>query len=856
MIRPQSVSTLVDLLRLRAQQDPQSLAYSFHYSEQERVEISYGELDAKARAIAAALQREHAPGDRAVILYPPGLEYIAAYFGCLYAGMVAVPAYPPDPSLLKKLLPRLQGLIRDSQPSCVMATADILAFRSILDIPCGPDGEMKFLATDTLDLALAEEWKAPRLEGDSLAFLQYTSGSTSAPKGVMVSHGNLLANLGLISDNYEMSRDSVMVSWLPPYHDMGLIGGILSPLFVGFPAHLMSPYSFLKRPLLWLGKISELKGTIAGGPNFAFDLCVRKTTPEERASLDLSRWKIAFNGAERIRGATLDRFHSAFGASGFRRESFSPCYGLAEATLIASGGKPGEAAISTEHAEASPTQRLVGCGRSLPGQKILIVDPETREIKAEGEIGEVWLRGPSVALGYWSRPQESEEIFGATPIGSTDRHLRTGDLGFLKGPELFITGRLKEVLILQGKNHYPQDIEITAEKSHPALRPGCGAALSLEQNGEESLAIVYEIERRSSQAAPKDINLRRPNAEVDAFSPALDSPPDYAQVAETLRRDIGREHHLVVETVVFLKAGTFPKTSSGKLQRLACRKALIEGGLDVVYQWSRSAPRFNRGEVEAWLRAKLAEKLGTVASRIGAEQSFADCGFDSVEMVDLIGKLEALLAREFPSTLLWDYPTIPSLLDFLEGRKAGAEPRSPVATKLLKVERVQSSTELKKCFELRHKIWFEELRWLSAPLPEGLERDEYDHNAVHFLATLDSDPIGTSRILLRSEQNKLPMEEMVDLKIFDNEKVAEVSRFMVSEDHRDLAAGILITKALFEYGLKNDIAYFVCLANPDYLKVYEGFGMEAFDETKFYPKINRPGVPMRMHLKSSKANYS
>lgn len=575
---PAEASTLVDILRWRALHQPDWLAYTFlEDGETEEVHVTYADLDRQARAIGAWLQGLGTYGERALLLYPPGLEFIAGFFGCLYAGVVAVPVYPPYPARLDRTLPRFRAIANDAQPVAILTSSTLLSiaermWEQALDLQA-----LRWLATDTIDSNLAEQWQQPVLDSTSLVFFQYTSGSTAAPRGVMLTHGNLLHNSALIQHCCEHTAESRGVIWLPPYHDLGLIGGILQPFYASFPVTLMSPVAFLQRPLRWLQAISRTRGTTSGGPPFAYDLCVRKITPEQRATLDLSSWDVAFIGAEPVRYETLERFAATFAHCGFRREAFYPCYGLAEATVLASGGlKAAPPVVFTAQSTAlerdcvitSPggadgTQKLVGCGQRLGDQKIIIVHPETLTRCSPDEVGEIWIAGPSVAQGYWNRPEDTERIFRAYLADTGEGpFLRTGDLGFLKDGELFVTGRLKDLIIIAGHNHYPQDIELTVERSHPSVRPGCCAAFSVDIAGEERLVIVAEVERR--------------------YQPKQDQSPDVEVVARAIRRAVAESHELRVYAVLPLKPGSIPKTSSGKIQRHICRTSFLTGSLDVI----------------------------------------------------------------------------------------------------------------------------------------------------------------------------------------------------------------------------------------------------------------------------------
>lgn len=576
--------TLVSLLRSRAQRQPDRRAYTFLVDRSLKEEHrTYAEIDRQARAIAARLQALGAEGERAILLFQPGLDYLAAFFGCLYAGVVAVPAYPPR---LNRSMERIQAIVADAQPALALTSSTILAEldRHITNTP--DLDELRWLTMD--DLAGDwDDWEAPQIDGDSVAFLQYTSGSTARPKGVVLTHRNLLSNLALIQKVYQLTPDSCVVSWLPPYHDMGLIGGILEPCFAGFPAILMAPVTFLQHPYSWLHAISKYQATSSPGPNFAYELCLHKVTPEQRATLDLSSWTVALNGSEPVRNATLQRFTETFAECGFRPESFSPAYGLAEATLLVSGGM-GEipallrvdiAALEQRRVSlvTTPTDDsrvLAASGRLWAEQSVTIVDPETGQRCAPDEIGEIWVSGPSIARGYWNRPEDSEETFNARIVGSDEGpFLRTGDLGFIHDDHLYITGRIKDLIIIDGRNHYPQDIEQTAEASHPAIRPTCTAAFSIDGADGERLVVAAEIDRHYLSQLQQQTGERGSGAGLRALR-------EDDEVARAIRLAVSREHDLGVHAVLLLRPGGLPKTSSGKIQRQACRAGYLSKTLD------------------------------------------------------------------------------------------------------------------------------------------------------------------------------------------------------------------------------------------------------------------------------------
>ncbi len=549
-----ATGSLVSVLRGHSQAKPDLVLYRFlGKGESETERLTCFDLDRRARAIAARLQAAGHPGDRALLLFPPGLEFIAAFMGCLYAGVAAVPAYPPNPN---QSLSRLQGIASDAAARFLLTTAaqlDGLA-GSVSSIPALAAAD--WVATDAVAEAAADDWRDPGITDETAAFLQYTSGSTEAPRGVVISHGNLLCNERIIRAAFEHDETSIVAGWLPLYHDMGLIGNVLQPLFLGIPCILMSPLAFLQRPVRWLRAISDYRATTSGAPNFAYDLCVQRIRDEQCEGLDLSSWDLAYNGSEPVRAGTLERFSQRFAPYGFRREAFYPCYGLAENTLFATGGSKAAAATvrRADPADASEAALLVGCGHGWEDTRLLIVDPKTCVACPPGATGEVWIAGGSVARGYWNRPEVSARMFQARLADTGDGpFLRTGDLGFVDDGELFITGRLKEVIIIRGRNYYPQDIELTVEKCHPALRPHSGAAFSVTVGAEERLVVVQEVERKTLRSE------------------------DIDEVAGNIVEAVAQEHGLTVYDTVLLPPGTIPKTSSGKIQRKASRAVYLVG---------------------------------------------------------------------------------------------------------------------------------------------------------------------------------------------------------------------------------------------------------------------------------------
>ncbi|MFL6623473.1 MAG: fatty acyl-AMP ligase [Sulfurifustis sp.] len=561
-----------DVLLERLNTAHDRLAYSFISDTGAVREVSYLQLLQRAVDIGAALGAYARAGDRIVMLLPPGIDYVASFLGCWIHGFIAVPAYPPRKN---QRAARTENIIASAEPSVVIFDAPDAGGAAHLPSLCR-DAEPMFLSSvrdgavrvDDLDRYIADTMTDRR--ADDLVFLQYTSGSTGTPKGTMVSHDNLVHNSHEMSRKFRTSRDSTMVSWLPPYHDMGLILGILQPLYVGFPSHLMSPAVFMQRPLQWLRRIAQTRATLSGGPNFAFDLCVRRAAELQNDRIDLSSWEVAFNGAEPINPATLRRFATTFKRYGFNARALHPCYGLAENTLMATGQDrvPENdrsprcfiAAADREDIADEPAAEIVSCGSSIPGQDLVIVNPATGEPCPEGTIGEVWITGRSVAKGYWQNPADTAATFRATLAGRAHgpRYLRTGDLAETRNGEVYIRGRLKDIIIVRGVKYYPQDIERVIEEAHPQIRHGgyC-AVFQSDEIQPESIAVVAEIAREHRR---------------------LDSD----KLADTIRAVVTSEFRLRVSSVSILPPGRFPKTSSGKIPRNVIKTALLERELSTA----------------------------------------------------------------------------------------------------------------------------------------------------------------------------------------------------------------------------------------------------------------------------------
>jgi len=567
----ESCTNLVELLQNRALHQPEQKYTFLLDGKTETASLTYRELDAIARSHAVRLQTLGVTGERALLLFPPGLDYLAAFFGCLYAKVIAVPLYPPK---LKRNLAKISAIAKDAGATVAIAPARHLENLEQLCEQAPELKAMRWLSAEVLSDD-GEKWQQPPIHPDSVAYLQYTSGSTSTPKGVMVSHANVLYNLEYIHRGFEHDAESVAVTWLPPFHDMGLIDGLLKPLYLGIPSYFMPPAAFIQNPMCWLEAISRYKATHSGGPNFAYDLCASKISKilgDGQKMLDLSSWRVAYNGAEPIHKETLERFTKAFEPCGFHADAFCPAYGMAETTLkiatVRSGTTPTFLPVDAGALENNQivevvegdrgARTLVGCGFPEFGTLVAIVNPESLRQCQPQEVGEIWVAGETVARGYWNRPEETEKTFQAYVSDSSEGpFLRTGDLGFLRDGELFVTGRLKDLIIIRGRNLYPQDIERTAERSHPSLRQGAIAAFSVEVAGEEQLVIVQELQSRKA-------------------------PNNAEEIISAIRSRIAQEYEVQVYGVVLIKPGSIPKTTSGKIQRRAASADFLADNLKVV----------------------------------------------------------------------------------------------------------------------------------------------------------------------------------------------------------------------------------------------------------------------------------
>lgn len=663
--------TIVEVLQLRAQQQGDKILYQFMADgENISASLSYAQLDTRARAIAAKLQQSCELGDRALMLFHSGLDFIEAFMGCLYAGVIPVPAYPPRKN---HNLKRLQAIIDDCQPHIILASEKVEQLTKDL---FSKQQQMAFcwLHGEAIDSQLSEQFVPIGLNPASLAFLQYTSGSTGKPKGVMVSHGNLMANEQMLEECFDFGPDSVCVSWLPLFHDMGLIGNALQPLYIGASALMMTPAAFLQKPSRWLEAIHQAgkhHKVVSSAPNFAYQLCVDQISAEQMAGWDFSNWQLAISAAEPVRAETLRAFSDKFSPIGFSRTVFAPSYGMAETTLVVSGSHSREAVIVNADNQALKQHQLitgapsdessavVGCGQLLSNEHVLIVDPDTHAVLDDGHIGEIWVQGEHVALGYWHNKDATKASFQAYTQDQQGPFLRTGDLGCFQHGELFINGRCKDLIIIKGRNHYPQDIEYNIAKAHSEhLRRDNSAAFSVTIHGKEQLVVCCEVERRHR------LNL------------------DAASLAQDICQTINQEHEISAYAVVFLRPGSILKTSSGKIQRGACKQAFLHNQLNTLGEWRQSgllcgsqyppAPKpehdfsqLNLSSIQQWICQWVSHRRQVALNSVDLQTTFAALGLDSVDSVQLAAALESWPGLSIDAEELWQLDNIDQLSHYL-----------------------------------------------------------------------------------------------------------------------------------------------------------------------------------------------
>ncbi len=778
--------------------------------------LTFAQLDAAARKLAGYLQKLNATGQRVLLVYPPVLDFVIGFCGCLYAGATAVPAFPPRRNRKGQ---RIHGIAKDCQVQLAL-TNEYVRQQIEADENWVEWESISIIASDALPEDYTSQWKQPHLNPDDLAVLQYTSGSTGQPKGVMLSHGNLVRNCELIMVAFNANQESIGMSWLPTYHDMGLVGGILAPLFMGRPVVLMSPMTFLQKPIRWLETIARFKATTSGGPNFAYQLCVDKISDDELKGLDLSSWKTAFNGAEPIRASTLRQFSERFSKVGFNPSAFLPCYGMAETTLIVTGGPQPEPPVLQYfdskqldlgrvlacNANDPDARELVGSGAVLPGEEILIVDGTTFRPCQSDEIGEVWVKSPSVGQGYWEREEETVNTFGAMTSDGSGPYLRTGDLGFLHEGQLYVAGRLKDMIIVRGVNRYPQDIEQTVEQAHEIMQSGLTAAFAESSGERERLVICAEVQKRA-----EDTN--------------------WEEVIKAIRREVTLQHELPPDAVVLVRFGTLPRTSSGKIQRHACRDLFSNGSLKIVAQWRSweleipdSEPMIAASTSHSWgTTGSLAKPTAGTAPVAGqpdheivdivmdAIRAVAqerakqleidtnivlDLGLDSLERMQIAHSLEQTFDGRFPENVLQEIETVREVAEAIEkhmGKKRIRRSLVPTETGLKPIDSRQVQPE-----DYRFDMLPEYRRLKRTQSQFAMTGVPNPYFSVHEGTVRDTTQIGKRQLISFASYNYLGMSGDPDV-VSAVQKAAEqygtsvsASRLVSGEKpiHRDLEKAI------------------------------------------------------------------
>ena len=669
-------TTIVDRLREHARSKPNSTAFRFLNDLEQVQELSYVQLLDEAQALAYFLVATAAPGSRVMLFFPPGLTYIKAFYACLLAGMVAVPLYPPRRNVKSD---RIINVAQSCQADIALTTESELATVQAAWTEQNTKGlALKFFATDCIPaLDVGTSGVLPKAELTAPAFLQYTSGSTGVPKGVIVTHANIVANCQHLVAISETTDKDVFVNWAPAFHDLGLVTAVLWPVMLGAQSVLMAPASFVRNPVLWFKAISRYRGTMCGGPNFAFDLCADKINDADLVGLDLSSWRIAYVSAEPVRADTMAKFNQRFNAFGFKPEAFFPCYGMAEATLVITGGgwnclpvvlTVDKHAIADMRVNPVPDGDpdgvcIVGCGQTPAPHDVRVVDPQTYQEKADGQVGEIWFSGASVSPGYWGLTELTKDTFEQVIVGREDdghRYLRTGDLGVQVDGNMFIVGRIKDLIIVRGRNYYPQDIEATVGSAHHAVRRGSVAAFSVDASGSEQIVVVAELEREHFRHA------------------------DTEQVIAAIRQSVARDHEIALARVVLLKPYKIPMTSSGKIQRRQTRCMLAEGTLETLAQSDQIAARLllaARTQTEATLVQIWRKVLKRTA--IGVDENFFEIGGDSLDAVEIAAQMETqFLPVKFDASHMLDRPTIETLACWIDLRLAHLAAKTPNTAKL------------------------------------------------------------------------------------------------------------------------------------------------------------------------------
>lgn len=617
--------------------------------------LSHLEILRKAKALAAQIQVNFSFGDRVLLLYPSGLQYVVAFYACIYAGVIAVPSFPPGN---RRRWSRFDALFKNAEPALILTTED--SRDNIVNWQSEKLSGVKIpiITTDSININQEKEWIRPDCTQDTIAFLQYSSGSTGTPKGVMVSHSNILHNIHAIREGFDLSSTDIGISWLPIYHDMGLIGSVLLPIELGINLYLMSPLDVMQKPMRWLQAISELNATASGGPNFIYEHCINRISEEEKATLDLSQWRVAFNGAEPINTSTLNNFQQAFSKSKLSRFAITPCYGMAETTLMVSCKPPSQKFKTLPSPEVNKDGHakvnLTSSGRAHKDYYVKIVNPNTQLEMASEEIGEIWINGPSVAQGYWRQPELSRQTFEANLISNDKPYLRTGDLGFIKDQELVVTGRIKELIIIRGQNYYPQDIERSVAECSPAFKSNSGAAFSVEIDGTERLVVAHEINHHR----------------LEEYT--------VQKIVASAKRAVAEHHQLQLHALILIRPTSLQRTTSGKIQRVAMKQAYLANQLNVLESWSANNNRKDiqhqandhlnpkQQDIALWMQQWIAKRAHLPLADINIDQEFVTYGLDSVDAVSLTHDLENTYSSSVKADLAWTYPTIRAAAVYLE----------------------------------------------------------------------------------------------------------------------------------------------------------------------------------------------
>ena len=641
---------LVELFEIRTGERPEKMIYSFlEDGLNVTSSITYREMNKRAKSVAAYLQKHFKKGDRALMLFPSGIEFIVSLVGCFYSGIIAVPAYPPKKN---KLFDRFEAIAKDCGPAVILTTEKI---RNDLEKNHAGEEVLKNIRYAVYEDILEEgasKWEGPDVTSSDIAMLQYTSGSTGRPNGVILTHKNILYNSEFIKQAFGHDENLVGVNWLPGFHDMGLIGALLQPLYVGGCNYIIPPSVFLMRPQNWLKAIGKYKAITAGGPNFAYEYCVDRVKDEELEEIDLSTVDPLFSGAEPVRKHTIEKFTEKFKKAGFSGKQFYPCYGMAESVLIITGGDLNEPPMyfhaevagllnrvvaETENEDGAAT--FVGCGRPMAGTDIAIVDTRNLDVAEKGIVGEIWVKGPSVAPGYWGQPGKTEETFNAFLPDGSGPWLRTGDLGFIEKGQLFITGRMKDLIIIRGRNYHPTDIELGVEEAHESINKGSVAAFSVETENGEQLAVAAEIKR--------------------PYLRELDGE----EVFTAIRSAVASGFQVEVFAIELLRTNSLPKTSSGKIQRFECRSRYVEGTLQSVASWKQPEKEktpLDRDEelIIAWMKEWIANKLDIDKESLDETVPVDKLGLDSVMAVVMAQDAGEEFGIEWPLDLFLEETTL------------------------------------------------------------------------------------------------------------------------------------------------------------------------------------------------------